>query len=143
MSLFTSKYYPDPRDLHSFPTRRSSDLCSPEANRRVHAGTSRGRYNSNVCIEVPEIGGNVSIRPGKKVVEDDRCDPILIMGAARLDPIIGEAARDVGVGNSESRLWIDNGEPGVRVYLVAGNYAVSRKTFGFLEILSRLARHPD
>src|SRR5690348_1750337 len=33
--------YADPRDLHSFPTRRSSDLSSPAADRRTWPGPSR------------------------------------------------------------------------------------------------------
>src|SRR5437867_9328034 len=40
--LFSFSHSPPPRDLHSFPTRRSSDLAFRQLSRRAHrAGTGR------------------------------------------------------------------------------------------------------
>src|SRR5690606_41823255 len=42
--FFFSQCYPDPRDLHSFPTRRSSDLTG------LSSATSTSRSTSSTCF---------------------------------------------------------------------------------------------
>src|SRR5438874_4553098 len=73
MSLFCNKPTSDHRDLHSFPTRRSSDLPDAEGTRREHRQVGRATPEAE-----PRVGGRAEDppgRPGQAVREGRRPHP--------------------------------------------------------------------
>src|SRR4051812_38348270 len=94
-------------------------------------------------MEVPEIRGDVSIRPGKKVIEDDCRDPILVVRSPRLDSVRREPTRDISLGNRLAGLWIDDSAACHRIDLIRVDDAVARKALCIREILGGLSRHAN
>src|SRR5882762_3448651 len=77
------------------------------------------------------------------MVEHDGRDPILVVSASRLDPIVSESTCDIRVRHRQPCFRIDDGETSGRIYLVRRNDAIARKALGLTKILSGFARHPN
>src|SRR2546423_3491323 len=98
---------------------------------------------SDVGTEIPEVGGDVSVSARKKMIENDRRNPIFVMRAPRLDAVVGESTGDVRVWNRQSRFRIDLGQSRTGIDFVRSDDAIATKRFCFLKIQRRFPGHPN
>src|SRR5438034_9075257 len=95
------------RDLHSFPTRRSSDLTDPKTRHLVTGVVSGISWYGN-CFGCPTVGGEIAFAPeyaGNPLVN------VMCVGLVRADGIF--RARAAGAGNPVFYVGNKTGRDGI------------------------------